>query len=146
MDKADFYTIGYQGKSIGDLVSILKAAGVATLIDIRHNPSSRFRPEFSKRNLQKAVEDEDIGYVHRRDLGIPSHVRKGVRERGEWESVHRWYEDNVLAALTDADLRAIVAPHPQPVALMCMEAEPSQCHRSWLATALGRVGLRGRDL
>ena len=146
MDKADFYTIGYQGKGIGDLVSILKAAGVATLIDIRHNPSSRFRPEFSKRNLQRALEEAGIGYIHRRDLGIPSHVRKGVRERGEWESVHRWYENNVLAALSDAELRTIVAPHPRPVALMCMEADPSECHRSWLAKAMEKVELKGCDL
>ena len=34
----DFYTVGYAGRDINEFIDVLKAAGVATLADIRYVP------------------------------------------------------------------------------------------------------------
>jgi hypothetical protein len=45
VDKADFYTIGYEGRTTDELIATLVAAGVKTLLDIRYSPLSMYRPE-----------------------------------------------------------------------------------------------------
>ena len=48
-ETAEFFTIGYAGRSPDDFVDALIRAGVYTLIDARITPVSRSRPQFSKR-------------------------------------------------------------------------------------------------
>jgi uncharacterized protein (DUF488 family) len=146
MSSAVFYTIGYQGRTIEEFIAELKAAGVKTLVDIRYNPVSRFKPGFSKRNLQNALQCEGIGYIHRRDLGIPSAVRNQPIPSGSLSGARGWYAENVLAHLAPKELRAIVASYSQPVALMCMEANAADCHRRILSRALEEVGLTCKEI
>jgi hypothetical protein len=74
-DAADFFTFGYTGRKADDIIAALKAHGVRTLVDIRHNPVSMYRPELSKKNLARALSDHGIVYAHMPQLGRHDHRR-----------------------------------------------------------------------
>src|SRR5216683_1962332 len=77
------FTIGYEKARLADVVGTLAASGVATLIDVRDRPISRW-PGFSKSQLAAAVEAAGIRYLHLRGLGTPPEGREANRRR-EWQ-------------------------------------------------------------
>ena len=134
-----FFTIGYSGKSIEAFLRMLHDAGVTTILDIRHLPLSRYRPEFSKSNLAAALESSGIRYVHHRDLGIPPHIRREHGFPNHGESLWEWYDTEVIGnQLDDPDWLTDFADGPS--ALMCVESDPGDCHRHRLGSALERRG------
>ena len=72
------FTIGYQGRTVGDYLGMLSRAQVTVLCDVRRNAISRKRG-FSKRALAGACEQIDIRYEHLPDLGIGAERRRLVR-------------------------------------------------------------------
>jgi hypothetical protein len=63
-ERADFFTVGYEGRTAKDLFDTLLGASVQCVLDIRFNPVSMYRPELSKGNLQAALQREGISYFH----------------------------------------------------------------------------------
>lgn len=126
------FTIGYEGKSLEELIATLAAAGVDRVIDVRALPLSR-RRGFSKTPLSKALADADIDYVHLRAAGNP-YRKEGVAGFARY-AAHLEQSPEVLA-----EVRAAARGHR--AALLCAEAEPAECHRSVLAGRLGRVRAR----
>src|SRR4051812_21012603 len=63
---ADFYTIGYSGRSIEEFIGALIAlpVPVSTVIDVRQNPVSMYKPDFSKANLEAHLYRAGIKYLH----------------------------------------------------------------------------------
>jgi len=55
LEDADFFTLGYSGRKTEELISIMVAAGVRTLVDIRQHAVSMYRPELSKSNLGRLL-------------------------------------------------------------------------------------------
>jgi hypothetical protein len=53
-EQADFYTLGYEGRPTDLIIDELRRAGVQTLLDIRHNPVSMYRPDLSKKTCNNA--------------------------------------------------------------------------------------------
>ena len=135
----EFFTIGYSGRSLESFLAILTEAGIATLVDVRHFPGSRFRPEFSKRNLTSALEAQGIHYAHRRELGIPSKVRREHGHPHQSEDLWAWYADEVLSNELD-DLSWFPNGAQGPTALLCVESDPANCHRQRLGVALDEMG------
>src|SRR5258708_1677766 len=74
VDHADFFTLGYEGKTTAQIIELLKGAGVRCLLDIRYTPVSMYRPELSKTNLQRTIEKSGVNYVHLREWGVPRMV------------------------------------------------------------------------
>jgi uncharacterized protein (DUF488 family) len=135
----NFFTIGYSGLDIHSFIELLKKAGVTTLVDIRWTPISRFKPDFSKNNLKNALEKEKIIYIHRGDWGIPRYIRNTSNvHNGLWI----WYDTNVLPNIT----REIIEGYQFPIAFMCMEFDPMDCHRHRLFLGLEKLGFAGREL
>jgi len=132
-------TIGYEKAALSDFLATLRNAGVATLLDIRDLPLSR-RAGFSKRQLQAAVEEAGLGYVHLKGLGTPKEGRVAARERDYpkfWSIVDR--QMATPAAALDLD-RATELAQAAPCCLMCYEADHRTCHRLRVAEALERRG------
>lgn len=139
MEKIDFFTIGYSGKTVDRFIAALKIAGVKTLVDVRKNPVSRWRPSYSKRNLERILRANGIRYVHRPKLGIPPEIRAKLVPPELFE----WYDRNVLPNLWVTGLD----DWEWPIAFMCAEADPRRCHRHRIALALAkRRGLKYADL
>ena len=140
----DFYTIGYAKKTIEQFLELLKATGVKTLLDVRKNPVSMFKPEFNKENIGKILKKNGIKYVHYPELGVPEEIRGELAKTGDYERFFEWYDENVIITLLEesVDLEAV----SYPIAIMCVELDPTKCHRHRIALALEKRGLRGIDL
>jgi uncharacterized protein (DUF488 family) len=144
-DRADFFTLGYEGRTLAEIVELLKRADVRSLLDIRHSPVSMYRPEVSKSNLQRTIERAGMHYVHLREWGVPRMVRAHAVEEGTREAIWDWYDASVVDRYFDRNLHWFLNLD-HPVAMMCVEADPTECHRHLLFMALERQGLRGFDL
>jgi uncharacterized protein (DUF488 family) len=142
----DFYTIGYSGKDMANFINSLQQVGIATLVDIRFTPISRYKPEFSKNNLRQAVESVGIHYVHRSDWGVPREIRAYSVGKNNKNDIWDWYDSNVLPKVVNGNLDNFLNSMEHPIALMCVEYDPTECHRHRLFLGLERVGLRGCDL
>ena len=142
---ADFFTFGYEGTKSDALFSNLQNAGVQCVLDIRYNPVSMYRPELSKGNLQKRLADLGIEYVHLREWGVPREVRARAVDSGTRETIWDWYDEKVVAPNFNRNLHRFLN-FGYPVAMMCMECDPTECHRHRIFIALEEQGLRGFDL
>ena len=120
-------SIGYEGKSVGDLVAQLLEQGVRVLVDVRLTPLSR-KPGLSKTKLSEALAAVGIGYVHHRALGNPRDNRAGFRA-GEPESRARYRDVLETAAATDALAHVSELLDGGVVALLCFEQDHAECHR-----------------
>ena len=144
-ERADFFTVGYEGRGIHELFETLRSAGVRCVLDIRYNPVSMYRPELSKINFQKSVEDIGLQYLHLREWGVPREIRAMAIDSGTRDTIWEWYDRNVVATSFGRNLhRFLNLDHP--VAMMCLECDPTECHRHRLFNALERQGLQGYDL
>ncbi len=145
LDAADFFTVGYEGRKINDLIAALKSAGVRCVLDIRFTPLSMYRPEFSKSNFQRRVEEDGFRYLHLSRLGVPKDIRVRAITACTRDPIWRWYDDCVVKRFFGRNLHWFLNLE-HPVAMMCVEADPTECHRHLLFNALERQGLYGFDL
>jgi uncharacterized protein (DUF488 family) len=120
-------SIGYEGKTIDDLVAQLRAQSVGVLVDVRLTPLSR-KPGLSKTKLSEALAAVGIGYVHHRALGNPKDNRAGFRA-GEPESRARYRDVLETAAASDALAHVSELLDGGVVALLCFEQDHAECHR-----------------
>jgi uncharacterized protein (DUF488 family) len=144
-EDADFFTIGYEGRTIKELFNVLKSADVQCVLDIRYNPVSMYRPELSKRNFQKALESQGIAYFHLREWGVPRDIRARAMQTGTRDTIWEWYEECVIAPHFHRNLHRFLN-FGHPVAMLCMECDPQECHRHRIFNALEWQGLTGFDL
>jgi len=118
-----------------EFLAALKNAGVERVIDVRALPLSR-RPGFSKTPLRLALGEVGIEYVHLKALGTPSEGRTAARA-GRHEDMERVYAGQLElpeAIAQGAQMLDLAAEKPS--ALLCMEREPAQCHRTLLLEAI----------
>jgi uncharacterized protein (DUF488 family) len=126
------FTIGYEKRSIDDLIWLLQARRVDRVVDVRLTPASR-RPDFSKKRLRSALEAAGIAYEHRAALGNPPAIRE-MYLAGDVEGGHRQFREhlgNGAGAALD-DLAESIGS--QTVALLCLERDAHRCHRSVVAS------------
>jgi uncharacterized protein (DUF488 family) len=141
---ADFFTFGYSGRKTEEILDSLKQHGVRTVVDVRRHPVSMYRPELSKNNFAKLLEDNGMRYCHLREFGVPRDIRAKAIETGSLDVIWTWYDEYVVNSLLN--LHTFMNGFEHPVALMCTEIDPHECHRHRLALALEGMGLNGFDL
>jgi uncharacterized protein (DUF488 family) len=110
------------------------------LVDVRHTPISRYKPNFSKANLSISLSSYDIKYIHLPGLGIPPDTRRMAKK----VNLFKWYEENIqineeLIAINN-DLKC------DRLAFMCVEVDPQSCHRQCISNFLERKGYKLYDL
>jgi uncharacterized protein (DUF488 family) len=130
------WTIGYEGATVRSFLEALGEAGVELLVDVRAVASSR-RPGFAKTRLAANLEEAGIGYVHLRGLGTPPDGRAAARagRYGELRDVYLAHLATSAAQYELARLAELVRTGRR-VCLLCFEADPAHCHRSFIAAAL----------
>ncbi len=129
------YTIGYQGASLAAFIETLKSSGVRTLVDTRYQPFS-MRPEFRQRALAEALEKSGIAYRHLKPLGNPPESRDAAKagDEARYRELFQAYLDRPPARAAMDEVIALCGRGA--VALMCLERNPKDCHRSMVA---GRI-------
>ena len=143
---ADFFTIGYSGRKTDVLLQTLVEASVRTLVDVRQNPVSMYRPDLSKRNLQQLVEALGMHYLHLPELGVPRDIRAKAIATGNRDVIWAWYDEYVVGPYLGGNLHQFFNAVEHPAAFMCTELDPTECHRHRLFVALEEKGLKGFDL
>lgn len=126
------FTIGYEGRHLPEFVTMLKAARVDRVIDIRELPLSR-RKGFSKTPLRAALSAAGIDYVHLRSAGNPYRD-----QRDDIERCLKLYAGH-LRRSPDVIDEVLATAKGHRAALLCVEREACNCHRSVLAAQLGEA-------
>jgi uncharacterized protein (DUF488 family) len=137
--KQPLSTIGYEGRTIEELLDLLTAANVQLLIDVRAVAASR-RPGFSKTALAGALKERGIDYLHLRPLGTPKSGREAARA-GRVAEMRSIYEAHLESLEVQLALeRLAVEAQGRHAALLCYELDVGHCHRAILAERLAQGG------
>ena len=129
------WTIGHGTRPAEELVSVVREAGVRTLVDVRRFPGSRHNPQFNQPALRVLLEEGGIAYRHAVELGgrlagEPGEDRFGCLRVAAFRSyAARMGTDRWQAALA----AALVEPAP---CFMCSETLWWRCHRRLIAELL----------
>jgi uncharacterized protein (DUF488 family) len=114
------------------LLDLLLASGVQTLLDVRAVPLSR-KAGFSKGVLAASLQARGIRYLHDRRLGTPKPGRDAAR-RGRTAEMVRVFEAHMAADAPREGLAdAVRLARTARVCLLCFERAPHACHRAILA-------------
>ena len=127
--------MGYEGSDLASFLRALATLGISRVIDVRELPLSRKRG-FSKLALASALADNDVDYIHLRDLGDPKPGREAAR-RGDHAGFMQIYrrhlsESPAQAALAQASRHALA----RRSCLLCFERNHQGCHRTIVADAM----------
>ena len=127
-------TIGYQGRSLENLVTTLQSNEVDLVLDIRERAWSR-KPGFSKYQLRGVLQDRGIDYVHEPRLGSPSVMRAAYRANGDWSVFDEAYRQH-LGTLTELIDEYALQLAGRRCCLLCFEEQATLCHRFAVAEVL----------
>lgn len=123
------YTIGYGNRSIDECIELLRRYDILYLVDIRSQPYSRFRPDFSKAALESRLKQEGLRYIFLGDKlgGRPTDETCYVNGKVDYALVREkpLYLEGIARLCTARAKGARIA-------LMCSEQKPEECHRSKL--------------
>ena len=129
------FTIGHSTRSTGELVELLKEAGVERLVDVRSVPRSRANPQFNADALP-----DPLAVAGMAALGGLRHHPKGapVSPNTLWRSdAFRNYANYAMTPAFGAGLdRLCGLAHDERCAIMCAEAVWWRCHRRIIADYL----------
>lgn len=127
-------SLGYERRSINEVVTILASHNVVKLLDVRELPISR-RKGFSKNALSSILENAGIEYCHIRAAGNP-HRKEKANIKHCLELYDRYLMDNPTVIET-----VVAELSKRPVAILCYERDHHNCHRSILLEAIRQHGL-----
>ena len=134
--KPRIYTVGHGNAPFEEIERLLLLHGVATLVDVRSSPYSKYSPDFRKSVLAGYAAAAGIGYRWMGDrlggigTGSSSTAPAGTGTPPPADTAR-------LGALAEV----IALNETGPVALLCAERAPEHCHRlTALAPELETLG------
>lgn len=130
MEKLPVYSIGHGTRKAEDFLELLRKYSINYLVDVRSIPYSRFNPQYRQQALRAFLEENDVKYVFMGDnlggrpkdpacynkqglINYPKIITQDFFISGI-ERLKKAYEKNI------------------PLAIMCSESKPHECHRSRL--------------
>jgi uncharacterized protein (DUF488 family) len=135
--KKIIWTIGHSTHSLNEFVAMLKSFQIELVADIRSLPGSRRYPHFNIEALQFSLPENDIKYIHLKELGGRRKVQPGSHNTGWRIAAFRGYADYME---NDAFKKAIQEleryAFEKRTAYMCSEALWWRCHRSLVSDYL----------
>ena len=120
-------SVGYEGRTVEELVSLLVENEVTVLVDVRLNAVSR-KKGFSKTALGRALGEAGIEYRHERALGNPKENREPFRNGDV--SAREIFSEMLGNGSRDAFEAVVGLAREQRIALLCYERSHESCHRS----------------
>jgi uncharacterized protein (DUF488 family) len=131
------YTIGHSTHPADEFIAMLKSFSISVLADIRNFPASKRYPHFNKENLERFLYENDIKYIHFKDLGgrrKPALDSANTRWRN---AAFRGYADYMeTEAFKNSVSKLQVVALKEPLAFMCAEAVWWSCHRALISDYL----------
>jgi len=138
------FTIGHSNHSIERFLELLRQAEVTAVADVRSSPFSQRYPQFNQPALKQGLEQSGIRYLFLGDElgGRPrdAAVYDGEGRVDYWRvRCTSWFRNGLDRLLMELD--------QQPVAMMCAEEDPLDCHRALMVCAeLVEQGIRPRHV
>jgi uncharacterized protein (DUF488 family) len=124
--KPTIFTVGHGNAPFQEIERMLRLHGVATLVDVRSAPYSKYSPDFRKSALAEYAAAAGLGYRWMGD-------RLGGTEAGSDPPALDGGTDGQAvvepAAFRGALAEVIALNETGPVALLCAERDPEHCHR-----------------
>ena len=131
------FTIGHSTRTQDDFVALLKAHGVAQLVDVRTIPRSRHNPQFNGDSIAAALNRAGIEYAQLKALGGLRHPRADSVNTAWRNAGFRGFADYMQTQEFAEGLQKLIKmAESKRTAIMCAEAVPWRCHRSLIADAL----------
>jgi|ERR1035437_122925 uncharacterized protein (DUF488 family) len=131
------WTIGHSTRSLDDFIDLLKSFQIELVVDIRSYPGSRRYPHFNKEALEVSLPENNIKYIHLKELGGRRKVLPDSNNSGWRNAAFRGYADYME---TDAFKEGITElehiANKKLTAYMCAEAVWWRCHRSLVSDYL----------
>src|SRR5262245_22340394 len=135
------WTIGHSTRSIEEFISALTSVEIQLLVDIRSFPGSRRYPHFNKENLETALPNASIDYLHMKDLGGRRKVLPNSHNDAWKNDAFRGYADYMETEefhLAINELQRLASE--KRLTYMCSEAVWWKCHRSLVSDYLKSKG------
>ncbi|MGH7322809.1 MAG: DUF488 family protein [Candidatus Rokuibacteriota bacterium] len=131
------YTVGFSTRTPEELVAMLRGASVASLVDVRTVPRSRYTPQWNQERAAAELLGHGIRYHHLPQLGGFRKPRPDSPNVGWRNPAFRGFADHMATADFAAGLESLLSLAAEtPTAIACTEAVPWRCHRSLIADAL----------
>src|SRR5262249_29984401 len=129
---ATLFTVGHSTRTLDELVEVLQAHTIQTLVDIRSFPVSRRLPHFNRESLEKSLPTSGIRYVWMKELGgrrkksLPDSPNVALRNDS-----FRNYADYMLTPDFEHAVAELIKLGEQArTAYMCAERLYFRCHRT----------------
>ena len=144
MSDGVIYTIGYGARSLDELIATLRLHNIEYLVDVRSQPYSRHKPEYTKAALEQSVREAGLRYVFMGDSlgGRPADPEYYSGEKVDYVKLREapFYKEGITRLRTALDKGLALA-------LMCSEGKPHECHRSKLiSVTLESSGIEVRHI
>ena len=131
------FTIGHSNHSFDELVELLRAWGIETLVDIRSITRSRANPQFDRATLARRLRRRGIAYAWMRALGgrRPRSKTADPARNAGWRvaAFHNYADYAETPAFADALAALLARAGRETCAIMCAEAVWWRCHRRIVA-------------
>lgn len=134
---ARIHTIGYQQRTVVELVRALATAQVQFLVDVRAVPMSR-KPDFRKNRLDALLQEAGIRYVGMPGLGTPKFLRDQLAADANYPEFFARFRDHLDSVRAHVESLARLTDRKR-VSLMCFERNPAECHRSAIADEVAKL-------
>jgi uncharacterized protein (DUF488 family) len=143
MKPVTLYTVGHGNRTADELIALLKAAGITTLVDVRANPASSRHPQFGADALRQALESNGMVYHWAgRQLGGLRRPRPDSPHIALASEGFRGFADHMETDIFQRGVaRLISLAMKSRTAMMCAEKLPERCHRSLIADYLVLKGV-----
>ncbi|HEY7112210.1 MAG TPA: DUF488 domain-containing protein [Thermoanaerobaculia bacterium] len=140
-------TVGHSNHPLETFLEILRAHGIARVLDVRRYPASRRWPHFGAAELARSLAAAGMEYDGLPELGGRRRPRPDSPHTAWREAAFRGYADfmdtpEFAAGLAKVEERG----GGKTSALLCAEAVPWRCHRSLIADALVARGWEVEDV
>jgi uncharacterized protein (DUF488 family) len=128
---ATLYTIGHSTRSLDELLTVLKAHEIQTLVDIRAFPVSRRLPHFNRESLETTLPAAGIRYMWMKELGG---YRKKILEHSPNVALRNASFRDYADYMMDPEFRKAAGElvrlaGQSRMAYMCAERVWFHCHR-----------------
>jgi uncharacterized protein (DUF488 family) len=141
------YTVGHSTLALDEFLALLRAHGIAAVVDVRRYPASRRHPHFGREALARALADAGIEYRWLPELGGRRSARPDSPHVAWRNTSFRGYADHMDGEEFAGGLVALLdLARERPTAIMCAESVPWRCHRQLIADALVARGVTVRHV
>lgn len=140
----EVFTVGYQGRSLSDILHIIQVYGIEDVLDVREHARS-IKPGFSADELHRAFRGIGVEYVHLPQLGCTQESRHALWGGTRPDAFLDEYR-HLLSQRPEAVIDLLDRVRSAKTLLLCLERDPTRCHRAVLEELLRAQGITVRNL